>query len=125
MGFKIDTKETYTGITPETGEIDANLTATLLQKCTELGQSGSLNYIIDLSNCLSLDNTSFDGFIQLHNYCYSNGQSIVFAGIKKELLKQLKQSDAGITINLAPTEKEAIDIISMEILERDLFNEES
>jgi hypothetical protein len=60
----------------------------------------------------------------LHEKCYTNEQSLVFTGINEEVNKELKAAEVDEVINIAPTVVEAIDIVSMEILERDLFNEE-
>lgn len=125
MDFKIDTKEIYTTITPANGVIDAKMTDALGEKIEELRQSGSKNYMVDLSGCNNIDESAFDGMLALHENCYNNEQSLVFLGIQKEVMKVLREADAGMLVNTAPTEKEAVDIISMEILERDLFNEES
>ena len=55
MEFKIDTKDTFTIIMPETAEINAKMTGALLEKCGEMRQSGSNNFIIDLTNCTKFD----------------------------------------------------------------------
>lgn len=124
MEFKIDTKPTYTVITPVDARIDANMTAELGRKCEELATSGSSNYIIDLQHCTSGDNTSFDDLVQMHENCYNNSQSLVFTGIQNGVMQQLQELELDNVLNIAPQMIEAIDIISMEILERDLFNEE-
>jgi anti-anti-sigma regulatory factor len=125
MEFKIDTNPSYIQITPVTNELNANLSAALRQKWKELTQSGSQNFIIDLSNCTEADKNAFDGLTGLHADCYSNGQSIVFTNVQDTVLKLMKEAETDMAINIAPTHQEAVDIISMEVLERDLFNEES
>ncbi len=123
MEFKIDTKPTYLVITPVTNHIDANLAGALRQKCTE--EIGEVhNYIIDLHNCLDADKSSFDALIALHETCYENGRSLVFTGLQEDVMTAIKEEEADLVLNIAPKMVEAIDIISMEILERDLFNEE-
>jgi hypothetical protein len=101
------------------------LTGALRQKWEELAQSGSQNLIADLSLCSTTDEHSFDSLIELHENMYSGGQSLVFANVPATVLTVLKQKELHHTLNFAPTIIEAVDIISMEILERDLFNEES
>lgn len=124
MEFKIDTKPTYLVITPITNHLDANLADALRQKCTELTESGSHNFIIDLHNCLDADKASFANLTSLHEDCYNNEQSIVFTGLQDDVMSALKEEETDQALNIAPKMAEAIDIISMEILERDLFNEE-
>lgn len=124
MEFKIDTKQTYVHITPISNELDANLTAALAEKCKELTENGSQNYIIDLHNCLEADIASFPQLEEMHNNSYENSRSLVFTGINEEILTAIKGQNTDNIINIAPTVIEAVDIISMEILERDLFNED-
>jgi len=124
MEFKIDTSQTYMHITPVTNRLDAKLTAELRQKCRELTENGSQNYIIDMVNCIEADEQAFAGLAEMHEDMYTNDQSLVFTGINEEVMQQLKAVEADAALNIAPTMAEAVDIISMEILERDLFNEE-
>lgn len=124
MEFKIDTKQTYVHITPISNKLDANLTAALSEKCEELTENGSQNYIIDLHNCLEADITSLPQLEEIHNISYKNNRSLVFTGVNDAVLTAIKRQNTDNIINIAPTLIEAIDIISMEILERDLFNED-
>ena len=124
MEFKIDTKDTFTIIVPINDRLDANLTGELKHKCAELAQNGVNNYIINLEKCTATDSSAIDGLVELHEECYANERSLVFTELNKQGVAVLKEHEADLLINLAPTMKEAIDIISMEILERDLFREE-
>lgn len=124
MQFKIDTKPSYTLIVPDSEALSANMTALLRQKCLELTESGSQNFIIDLHKCTNADNASLLILTELHEECYSGKQSLVFTGIQNQVMTLLKQNESDNLLNIAPSMQEAIDIISMEILERDLFDEE-
>jgi anti-anti-sigma regulatory factor len=124
MEFKIDTKPTYVQITPVYNHIDANLTAALRQKCNELTESGSQNIIIDLHNCLGADDISLNELPELHENFYASNRSLVFTNLSASLASIFKERELETMLNIAPTLAEAVDIISMEILERDLFGEE-
>ncbi len=124
MKFKIDTKDTFTIIMPEEGQIDAKMTGALDVQCQEIRQSGSNNLIIDFHNCSEMDQSAVPGLLALHEESYGQDMSLVYTGIGKAGINILKQDETDLLINIAPTMKEAIDIVSMEILERDLFNEE-
>lgn len=124
MEFKIDTKEHYTLIAVGNTSAESLITDKLAEKVVELGQNGSKNYIVDLQEVVSLDADAAEGLLNLHEMVYSNGQSLVFTGISAPVMVVLKNAGADTTINVAPTMVEAIDIINMEILERDLLAEE-
>lgn len=124
MEFKIDTKSSYILITPVSNHLDANLTAGLRQKCRELTENGRNNFVIDLHNCLDCNKNAFTGLGELHEDCYSNEQSLVFTNIQNDVLQSLKAEEMDTALNIAPSLVEAVDIVSMEVLERDLFGEE-
>ncbi|MBL7717926.1 MAG: hypothetical protein JNL72_03750 [Flavipsychrobacter sp.] len=77
-----------------------------------------------MHNCLSCDKNALTGLAELHEDCYSNEQSLVFTHVPQELLQALKAEELDSALNIAPQMIEAIDIVNMEILERDLFGEE-
>ena len=124
MEFKIDTKDTFTVITPIMQKISANLTGELAEKCIEVRQSGSINLIIDLQHCMEIEKSCLPELLKLHEESYSQDQSIVFTRVNEKIMAILKEDETDLMINIAPRLDEAIDIISMEILERDLFKEE-
>lgn len=124
MEFKIDTKDTYTVITPLQNAASENMTALLTRKIEELTNNGSSNYIIDLQNYTIHDNKSLESLTQLQENCYENEQSLVIIGLSSDIVKIIRNDETLESLNVAPTMIEAVDIISMEILERDLFNEE-
>jgi len=124
MEFKIDTKNSYTLLTPVTNAINANLTGAISQKMEELGQSVSSNLILDCCNCSKIEDSAFEALKQLHEDFYSSSCSLVFINLQPRILEAFRINNEGIDINIAPTLVEAIDIVNMEILERDLLNEE-
>lgn len=124
MEFKIDTRNNFTLIRPVGNRLDANMAVRLGEKCQELSDIDGQNYLIDLADCQEADEAAFETLANLHETCYSQGQSIVFTNVQDEVMAALKEAQMNDAINITPTEQEAIDIINMEILERDLFNEE-
>jgi anti-anti-sigma factor len=123
MEFKIDTKPTYTVITPETGDLSVNLAEEIRQKVKEATETASHNFVINLTNIENMDMASGDNLLDLHNEVYSNGRSLVFTSLNESIMNTMKKGQYHLSLNLAPTMIEAIDIISMEVLERDLLGE--
>ncbi len=124
MEFKIDTKDAFTIITPDNGPIDAIMAGELQVKCEEMRQSGSKNFIVDMGKCGTMEKNAIEQLVALHEECYGMEQSLIYTGFSKDCMGILKEDETDQLINIAPTMKEAIDIISMEMLERDLFSEE-
>jgi anti-anti-sigma factor len=124
MEFKIDTKDSFIIVTPVIDEINAKMADDIAEKCSEIRQSGSCNIILDLNQCQKLDTGALMTFMTMHQESYSSEQSLVFTGTSAHVMNVIKSEEADLVLNIAPTMKEAVDIISMEILERELFNEE-
>lgn len=123
MDFKIDTKPTYTVITPETGELGVNMAEVIRQKVGEATETGSHNFVINLQHVTSMNMASGNVLLELHNDIYNNGGSLVFTTLEEGVIQTMKKGQYHLSLNLTPTLIEAIDIISMEVLERDLLGE--
>ena len=124
MMFKIDTKENYTVLTPHSTLLDENLTEAISKKWTELVGDGAENLIVDLSDCNEASETIMDALASMHEEFYTENQSLVFTNLQQSIKATLQNHEYYHTINIAPTMIEAIDIVSMEVLERDLLGEE-
>lgn len=124
MEFKIDTNDTYSLILPMATALDASMAASLRAKCLDLAEEGSQNFIVDLSNGQNADDAALEVLVSFHEECYEEGRSLIFTGVVDGLLQRMKQARVHLTLNVTPTMDEAIDMVNMEILERDLFNEE-
>lgn len=125
MEFKFDTKPTYTIITPLADVIDLEMTGKLAELTMQDYANDSNNFIIDLQHCQSTDNTSsVASMLGVHDACYAAQRSFVLTGLVPAVLQILQAGDDADRLNIAPTMQEAVDIISMEILERDLLSEE-
>ena len=95
------------------------------ERAVQLAETGPGNALIDLSACQSADEAAFEAMANWHENAYSEGRSLVFTGLQPAVLDAVKEAELEGAINIAPTEIEGIDIISMEIIERELFDEES
>lgn len=123
MEFKIDTKPSYTVITPDSGALSVNLAEVIRQKVMEVRETGSHNFVIDLQNINSMDMASGDVLLDLNHAVYNSGGSLVFSSPEDSVIQTLKKGQYHLSLNITPTLIEAIDIISMEVLERDLLGE--
>ncbi len=124
MEFKIDTKDNFTVIIPVADDLNAALADNIAAKCEETRQNGSNNFIIDLQHIKNADQPGLELLVKLHEDCYSNERSLVFTGLSAAVMNEMKVNETDLLLNVAPKMIEAIDIISMEILERDLLSEE-
>lgn len=123
MQFDIRPSGNYTEIIVPNSPLSNELVTELKNCCTRLTLDGHKNYLIDLNNCRDITNDFIQPLISLATDHYENGQSFVLSNIPANALAAIKAADAIDSLNYAPTRVEAIDIISMEILERDLLDD--
>jgi anti-anti-sigma regulatory factor len=124
MQFKIDTKETFTILAPQTALFDAQVAAKLAETCADLRRNGSANFIFDMGEVAQITPDAVTALIALHETLYAENQSLVITGTVSAVMAEFKQDEVDLLLNIAPKMAEAIDIISMEILERELLGEE-
>lgn len=123
MNCKIDTKETFWIITPNTSELNNNMTDELTSIVHDC-EGKALSVILDFSNVNSSSISSFAFIQQMHDLMYSNEVSFVVTNLQDELKQKFITHKLMDQINVTPTLIEAIDIVAMENLERELLNGE-
>jgi hypothetical protein len=123
MEFKIDAKDSYTVITPTGTTLSVQETALLSEKYTELSVNGSFNCILDLQHCQNASIAALHELTELASAAFEQGSSFVLTNLPAPMLSMIKSEELVDVLHYAPTFKEAVDVINMEILERDLFNE--
>ncbi len=124
MQFKIDTKETFTIVAPQTMLFDASVAAKLAETCADIRRNGSANFIIDMKDVKQINGDAVAALVSLHELLYSEHESLVITEVAGAVMAEFKRDEVDLSINIAPRMAEAIDIVSMEILERELLGEE-
>jgi anti-anti-sigma regulatory factor len=123
MNYKIDTKENFDIITPQIAMLTSTLTdelSILINKSREHDKS----VIIDFTQVNEIPEEFVDFLTQTHETMYLDNFSFVLCQVGGNLKKQIQDADLEDSLNIAPTLIEAIDIVSMEVLERELLGGE-
>jgi len=123
MKFKIDTKEKILVISPEISELDANLADAFVKEITGLPALEGRNLILDMTLVEKADDKGIQAIITVYQLQYNNDLSCALTGLNNTLTLQIKEADESV-YNLAPTMAEAIDLVMMEDLERELLQDE-
>jgi anti-anti-sigma regulatory factor len=123
MEFKIDTKEKILVIQPQISSLDANLADAFVKEITEQPELEGRNLILDMALVSNTDEAGLKAILTVYNQQYDSSMSCALTGLNSDLLKQIKTADENV-VNLAPTMLEAIDLVMMEDLERELLGDE-
>ncbi|RBL92369.1 STAS domain-containing protein [Chitinophaga flava] len=121
MKFKIDTKEKIVVFCPEEAALDANLSDQFVTTLSTLPELSTRNLILDLKLVEKMDDSGIQAILTVYQHIYDNSRSCAITGLNSALTKELKEA-GGDMLNIAPTMAEAIDLIMMEELERELLD---
>lgn len=120
MAFHIIKTENYTIIKlhPQTASLE------LLELVSREVAAVEFHYIIDFTDCKTIDGNAIPVLVNMHEESYSANHSLIFTCMNPTIMTSLKKTETDLLINITPTMTEAIEIINMEQIERDLFSEE-
>lgn len=120
MKFKIDTKEKIVVFCPEEAALDANLSDDFITTATTLPELNGRNLILDMTLVEKTDEKGIEAILTVYQCMYDNKLSCALTGLNNTLTATLKEAGNDM-LNIAPTMAEAIDLIMMEELERELL----
>ena len=123
MNFKIDTREKFTMITPDSDFSSDNLTAEFKDLVNSYLQHKT-NLVINLKNVAHVEEKFINELAALQQEYYAQNISFVICQLQLPLQALINELDLDGVLNAAPTETEAWDIVQMEEIERELMGDE-
>ncbi|SFP90811.1 hypothetical protein [Parafilimonas terrae] len=123
MKFKIDTREKFTIITPDSDFTSDNLTAELKELLTSFLQHKT-NLVINLKNAVTVKENLVKELAAWQQQFYEHQVSFVLCELQLPVQAFINQLDLDSGLNITPSETEAWDIVQMEEIERELLGDE-
>jgi anti-anti-sigma factor len=124
MQVKIDTRANFHAITIKEPALAANMTEELDESLLPLLHNDVKNIVLNLSDIENIDNAAAESLIKTQQAFYEQNASFVVWGLSNSVERSLDDFGLLQTLNAAPTEAEAIDILQMEEIERELLSDE-
>ena len=124
MQVKTNTKERFHVITVTDPALTADMAAELSDLLLAYLQNDVKNLILNLKELQSLDEIAAERLVKLQQNFYEKNSSFVICELQKQVEEFLDNVNLLEVMNTTPTESEAMDILQMEEIERDLLNEE-
>jgi len=124
MQVKTNTKERFHVITVTDPALTADMAAELSDLLLAYLQNDVKNLILNLKELQSLDEIAAERLVNLQQNFYEKNSSFVVCELQKPVEDFLDSVNLLEVMNTTPTESEAMDIVQMEEIERDLLNEE-
>lgn len=123
MQFKIDTKSNHVHIKVANTELNDKMADEITLLCARMVDHEPNNLIFEFENPISMSPSFPDKLASIQSEVYETERSIVFTGLSIEMQDLCRKSEYGDVLNVTPTLIEAVDIVSMEVLERDMLRE--
>jgi anti-anti-sigma factor len=124
MQVKIDTREKFHAITIKEQVLAANMTEELDKSLTPLLQNDVKSIVLVLRDIENIDNAAAEYLVKTQQLFYENNASFVICALQPAVETYLDTTGFLEMLNVAPTESEAVDIVQMEEIERELLDEE-
>ena len=122
MQVKTNTKEKFHVITVSAPTLTADMAAELSDLLLPYLQNDVKNVILNLKELQSLDVISAEKLVNLQQIFYENNSSFVICEMQKGVENFLDSVNLLEMMNSTPTESEAMDIVQMEEIERELMD---
>jgi anti-anti-sigma factor len=123
MEVKTDTKEKFHVIRVITPALSANMAAELNQQLSQHLKANIKNLVVNLSEINSVEEEAAEILVRTQQKFYESGASFVICELNPALEDYLDQKQLLELMNVTPTESEAMDIVQMEEIERELLGD--
>ncbi|MBP6455486.1 MAG: hypothetical protein KA275_02050 [Chitinophagaceae bacterium] len=120
MNYELINKENINILVYNISKLDATLNEAL-QELASITIQSTKSLILDFKNVEELSSDFAKKIIDVHHFIYENNQSFVCCNLNNACALVLKEIDADKILHLVPKQLEAIDMVSMEGLERELL----
>ncbi len=124
MQYSIDKQEQYTLIKVQEEKLHAHLIPELKSAFVTLNSEGVDSFILDLSEVRYTDSSGLSAILIANRLCNEAKGILVLIGITEHVLKLITISQLEKILHILPTHEEAVDLILMTALERDLMEGE-
>ena len=116
---KIDTREKFHVITIHESILAANMTEKMDKVVLPLLHNNVKNIIINMKDIKMMEGAAAKHILDLQGSFYDVRASFVLCEFQSDVKKYLASIDILDSLNYAPTESEAMDIVQMEEIERE------
>lgn len=125
MKFAIEVETTYAVIAPEVALMDKDAAEALCAKVNEgLEADANLSFIVDLGAVQQLSNESIYPLLCLQQKLEAAESTLVIANTQEFVLQKIKQERLHLSIQVASSLDEAIDLVkNNETMARGMLNE--
>jgi anti-sigma B factor antagonist len=124
MNFEIEKNDKYTLIRVKVEKLDSNIAPSLKSELVVLNSDGVKNIIIDLSETRYCDSSGLSAILVANRLCKNAKGAFVLTGLQDSVKKLISISQLDTILSIASSLPEAVDMLLLEEVERDLGTNE-
>lgn len=124
MNFTISNKEKHQLVTSNIENLNSVVSTELKSELVVTIKEGNKNLILDLSKTVYADSSGLSGILLGNRLCRDAGGTFVLTGLNEHIGKLIEIAQLDRVLNITPTVNEAVDLIFMEEIERNLGDSE-
>ncbi len=120
MKYSIDKTEKYLVVKLQEDKLNSLISPDLKSLFVLHSNEGNRNIILDLSEVNYCDSSGLSAILVGSRLCKSSNGTFVITGLKDAVKKMILISQLDHVLSITPTVNEAIDLVFMDEIERDL-----
>ena len=122
--FTVDKQDRYTLVTVHVEKLDSRVSPALKSELVLINSGGEKNIIMNLEECRYCDSSGLSAVLIGNRICTENSGTFVLSGLQESVQKLISISQLDTVLTIAPTLDEAIQLVLMDDLEKDINKEE-
>lgn len=122
MKYEIEQKDKVVVVKTKVEKLDALHAPELKSELVLLNKAGQRNIILDMSETRYCDSSGLSAVLVANRLCRDSNGSFVLCGLQTTVQKLIAISQLDSVLKITPTLNEAVDLVYMEEVERDLEN---
>lgn len=122
MKFEIENKDKVVIVKTKVEKLDAIHAPELKSEMVMMNKNGTKNMILDMSETRYCDSSGLSAVLVANRLCRENNGTFVLCGLQDSVEKLINISQLNSVLKITPTVNEAIDLVYMDEVERDIDN---
>jgi anti-sigma B factor antagonist len=120
MKYSIDKQEKYLTFSLQEEKLNSLIAPEVKSLLVLKNNEGIRNLILDLTDTLYCDSSGLSAILVANRLCKNSNGTFVLTGLQESVKKMILISQLDHVLNITPTVNEAVDLIFMEEIQRDL-----
>ncbi|HQV38159.1 MAG: STAS domain-containing protein [Flavobacteriales bacterium] len=124
MNFTIANKDKYTLVSTNVDKLDTTCAPELKSELVYLNKTNVRNIIIDMGKTRYCDSSGLSALLVANRLCKGVNGSLVICALQEPVMKLVQISQLESVLSITPTVEEAVDLLYMEEIEKDVKKED-